>query len=171
MCFKKRLKKVDEVTYRTSEHVSPGHPDKVMDSIAEAVVDYAIDNSKCAPRVAVDGVFKNNKIILAGEITTDIRIPFSKIAKGVLQEIGYTPEVSPESNCDNVNVRAIITRQSPDIAMGVDVQGAGDIGIMYGGAIAEAPDHTSHSHYLAKKILWELERNMEVQQKVCLVTP
>lgn len=143
-------------TLFTSEHVSPGHPDKVMDSIAEAVVDFHLNNSRVS-RIAVDGLIKNNKVFLAGEITSEASANYFDIAQKVISEIGYTPRISPDFNHENFYLETIFTEQSPDIAQGVDrkgeeFEGAGDIGIMFGGAVNEAPDYTCWSHYLARLI-------------------
>ena len=91
------LFKSPRVTYFSSEMVGAGHPDATMDMIAESIVDYCIDNAK-NPRVAVDGLFKNTTINLAGEITSNIKIPFRKICQDVLKDIGYTPRKSPLIN-------------------------------------------------------------------------
>lgn len=139
----------------TSEWVSPGHSDKLLDSIAEAIVDYAIDADPKS-RVAVDGLVKNNRLFLAGEITCPVEIPFEKIVKDTIKNIGYTPDKVPGFNYENVQVETIFTMQSPDINQGVDKEGgevnSGDQGIMFGGAVNEAPDYTTHSYYLAKEI-------------------
>lgn len=139
----------------TSEWVSPGHSDKLLDSIAEAIVDYAIDADPKS-RVAVDGLVKNNRLFLAGEITCPVEIPFEKIVKDTIKNIGYTPDKVPGFNHENVQVETIFTMQSPDINQGVDKESgevnSGDQGIMFGGAVNEAPDYTPHSYYLAKEI-------------------
>lgn len=139
----------------TSEWVSPGHSDKLLDSIAEAIVDYAIDADPKS-RVAVDGVVKNNRLILAGEITCPVEIPFEEIVKDTIWEIGYTPDKVSGFNYENVQVETIFTMQSPDINQGVDKESgevnSGDQGIMYGGAVNESPDYTPHSYFLAKEI-------------------
>lgn len=145
-------------TYFTSEHVSPGHPDKICDTIAEAVVDYQIDNNDYS-RTAVDGVIKNNTILLVGELTSTQKPDFIALSRKAIQEIGYTPSRSPLFNSTTINVTDIFTTQSPDIAQGVDLNGdigAGDIGIMFGGAINEAPDFTGWAHYLARLISFEI---------------
>lgn len=150
---------MNKISYFTSEHVSPGHPDKVCDAIAEAIVDFHLNNSTVKPRVAVDGLVKNNKIWLAGEITSTAECDYNAIVKEVLTEIGYTPEKSPEFNYDNFILHCEFTKQSPDIAQGVDnaeSTGAGDIGIMFGGAVNEAPDFTCWSHYLARLLSFEI---------------
>lgn len=141
---------MSKVTYFSAEHVSPGHPDKICDFIAESVLDYLLEVENKAPRVAVDGVIKNNKVHLVGEITAAHQVPFDTLVRRAISSIGYTKEVSPSFNDESVVVDTDFTMQSPDIAMGVDVKGAGDIGIMFGGAVNEAPDLTSWAHYLAR---------------------
>ena len=139
-------------TYFSSEHVSPGHPDKVMDAIAESVVDYQVDRG--AARTAVDGCCKNNMVVLVGECSDYENIPFQDLATSVVRYIGYTPKNSPSFNSENMELISVFTGQSADIAAGTNdvAKGAGDIGIMFGGAVKEAPDFTCHSHYLAREI-------------------
>jgi len=154
-------------TYFTSEHVSPGHPDKICDTIAEAIVDYQIDNNNYS-RTAVDGVIKNNTLVLVGELTSEIKPDFTTIARRTLHEIGYNPSRSPLFNSTTIKVNDIFTTQSPDIAQGVDLNGdigAGDIGIMFGGAINEAPDYTGWAHYLARLISYEVYQRSFVWDK------
>lgn len=146
-------------TIFTSEHVSPGHPDKICDSIAEAIVDYHIQNS-VKSRVAVDGLIKNRTLVLAGEITSDAKPDYQILARHVIKEIGYTEDISPDCNNENLEVTTIFTEQSPDIAQGVDsvegTEAAGDIGIMFGGAVKEAPDFTCWSHYIARLLSYHI---------------
>lgn len=141
-------------SYFTSEHVSPGHPDKIMDAIAESIVDYQLEQGYKKPRVAVDGVVKDNTIVIAGECTNPKDIPLKKIIREVLTDIGYSSDINPmnlhEVNAEIVN---LLGDQSFDIAQGVDhevLESAGDIGIMFGGAVKEAPDYTCWSHYFAR---------------------
>jgi len=153
--------------YFTSEHVSPGHPDKIMDTIAEAIVNYHIAKDP-RDRIAIDGVIKNNRIVLVGEITTSIFKSkehqfdeYRNIIRNVLDWIGYNEDNSPDFNYKNFDLELTFTTQSPDIAQGVDAheresEGAGDIGIMFGGAVNEAPDMTSHAHYLARLLSFKL---------------
>ena len=136
--------------------MSPGHPDKMMDSIAEAVVSEYLTKDP-ASRVAVDGAAKNNEIILMGEVTSTATVDIEVITKKVVSLIGYTKETSPCFNDTTINVSSIFTKQSPDIALGVDREdAAGDIGIMFGGAVREAPDLTCHSHYLARLLSYKI---------------
>ena len=147
-------------TYFSSEMVSPGHPDKVMDSIAEAIVEAHLSHDNYA-RVAVDGVCKNNTVVLAGEISSRALINPLAITKKVIADIGYTFVKSPDFNDQTVIINPLFTTQSPDIAQGVNQgdkigEGAGDQGIVFGGAIREAPDLTGHAHYLSRFISYEI---------------
>lgn len=138
----------------TSEHVSPGHPDKVMDTIAESIVDFQLEQGYKKPRTAIDGVIKNCGVVLAGECTEPSKIPATDIVKKVLDDIGYRDDVNSKNiTSDNFTMIGMIDGQSVDIAQGVDAEeteGAGDIGIMFGGAINEAPDFTGWAHYIAR---------------------
>lgn len=151
-------------SYFTSEHVSPGHPDKTLDAMAEAIVDSYLDQDPKS-RIAVDGLFKGTKVMLAGEITSHANVDKAKLVKETFREIGFRPEVYTELNFQNLEVIEMFSEQSPDIAQGVNQTqlGAGDIGIMFGGAVKEAPDLTCHSHYLARKISYHVYKDEAVK--------
>ncbi len=153
---------MSKVTYFSSEFVSPGHPDKVCDTIAESVVDYAYEQFGPKARVAVDGCVKNNTVVLVGECTNADKIPFEKLTRGVLSTIGYTEKVSSEFNDATCQVLPIFTTQSANIAQGVDhveKESSGDIGIMFGGAVNEAPDYTCWSHFLARYLSYYIYKH------------
>ncbi len=115
--------------YFTSESVTEGHPDKLCDTISDSILDECIKQDKNA-RVAVETFASSNKITLAGQITFKGEIDYETIVRKTIKNIGYGDsniDIDPETCQIDIN----ITKQSPDIAMGVDVGGAGDQGIMF----------------------------------------
>ena len=122
----------------TSESVTEGHPDKISDQISDAVLDAALTADPMA-RVACETLVTTGLVVVAGEITTDAVLDYSKIARETIREIGYTNS-SYGFDCDTCAVLSALDRQSPDIAMGVDTGGAGDQGLMFGYACNETQE-------------------------------
>ena len=113
----------------TSESVTEGHPDKISDQISDAILDAALAVDPAA-RVACETLVTTGLVVVAGEITTDAVIDYSRVARETVREIGYT-RAKYGFDCDTCSVLSALDRQSPDIAMGVDTGGAGDQGLMF----------------------------------------
>ncbi|MFR0822857.1 MAG: methionine adenosyltransferase [Clostridia bacterium] len=149
--------------YFTSESVTEGHPDKVADSISDILLDTCLEQDK-ESRVAVETFVSQNKITIAGQITTTANLQIEKIVRNRLQEIGFD-NAQTDMDYRTCQIDANITKQSPDIAMGVDVGGAGDQGIMFGYACDETQNNMPYAiemaHRLAKK-LTEVRKNGEI---------
>ncbi|MGL5052301.1 MAG: methionine adenosyltransferase [Cetobacterium sp.] len=142
------------LTYFTSECVSPGHPDKIADQISDAVLDACIKNDPAA-RVACEVFCTTGQVIVGGEITTTTYIDIQEIVRNKIDEIGYRQGMGFDSDCGVLNA---IHSQSPDISMGVDVGGAGDQGIMFGGAVKETPELMPLALVLSREIIVRLTK-------------
>ena len=116
----------------TSEAVFRGHPDKICDQISDAILDACLEQDK-GSRVAIETLIKNNLIVIAGEVTTTADVDYEEVALGVLESLGY-------KDLDDFDFDVEVSKQSPDIALGVDKDGAGDQGIMYGYATDECKE-------------------------------
>jgi len=139
----------------TSEQVSRGHPDKICDQISDAIVTDCLRHDKNA-RVAVECMIKDYEIILAGEMTSDHVPDYEALGHEVLRRIGV-PDV------EKYHVTPLIACQSRDIAVGVDNDGAGDQGIMYGYATDETPQLLPIPFAVATRAL-EILRDMNCDQ-------
>lgn len=144
--------------YFTSEFVSPGHPDKICDQISDAVLDACLSEDP-ESRVACETFATTGFVLVGGEITTKTYVDIQSLVRNKIKEIGYVPGLGFDYDCGVINM---IHSQSPDISQGVDIGGAGDQGIMFGGAVKETPELMPLALVLSRSIivkLTELTRN------------
>ena len=148
----------------SSESVGEGHPDKVADTISDAVLDACLSQDKNS-RVACETYVKSNIVIVGGEITTKAKLDYEKIIRKSVREIGYVND-DDVFHADKLFIMNIITAQSPDISQGVDAkkvkgkktaeQGAGDQGLMFGYACNETeelmPAPIMYAHRLGREL-------------------
>jgi S-adenosylmethionine synthetase len=160
------MKSVNKSFIFSSESVGEGHPDKVCDTISDAVLDaYLAQDPRC--RVACETYAKSNMVIVGGEITSQAQVNINDLVRDAIRRIGYVNE-DDVFHADKVFITNLLTRQSPDIAQGVDAraaegketaeQGAGDQGLMFGYACDETPELMPAPIMFAHRLGRELNR-------------
>jgi S-adenosylmethionine synthetase len=166
--------KTERVFLFSSESVNEGHPDKLCDQVSDAVLDACLTVDPKS-KVACETATKDNMVMVAGEITTQAKLDYDKIVRGVVKQIGFDSYVDDLSSVDSkglsdktCEVLVRINKQSPDIAGGVHVGkdemdvGAGDQGIMFGYASDETEDCMPLTHSMATrlgKVLTEVRKS------------
>ena len=144
----------------TSESVSMGHPDKVSDQVSDGVLD-ALLSQDPRSRVACETLCTTDLVVLSGEITSSANIDYTAVTRNVLREIGYTSD-DIGFNADSCRVFLALHSQSGDIAQGVDNDGAGDQGLMFGYACNQTEEYMPVPIALSHRII---NRLTEVRQQ------
>jgi S-adenosylmethionine synthetase len=139
----------------TSESVSMGHPDKVSDQVSDGILDALLAQDPRS-RVACETLCTTDLVVLAGEITTRADVDYVRVARDVCREIGYTSD-DIGFNADTCRVFLALHAQSADIALGVDQDGAGDQGLMFGYACDQTPEFMPVPIALAHRIINRLQ--------------
>ncbi len=136
--------------YFTSESVTEGHPDKLADLISDSILDECLKQDENS-RVAVETFVSGNTVTIAGQITSKAKFNIEDIVRNIIKKIGYDNE-NLDMDYRTCKINVDITKQSPDIAMGVDTGGAGDQGIMFGYASNETENYMPYAIDMAHKL-------------------
>ena len=149
----------------TSESVSMGHPDKVADAISDAVLDAMLTGDNRS-RVACETMVSTGMAVVSGEVTTNTYVDIDQVVRDTIQRIGYT-DADMQFDYKSCAVLITLKKQSRDIAMGVDRDGAGDQGMMFGYACRET-EELEHGSYMPLPVYLShrlVERQAECRAK------
>jgi len=147
----------------TSESVTEGHPDKLADYISDSILDECLKQDENS-RVAVETFVTNTKVIVAGQITSTAIFDMEEVIREKIKEIGFDNE-NTDIDYKTCSINMEITKQSPDIAIGVNVGGAGDQGLMFGYACNETEEYMPYAISLAHKLskkLTDVRKSKEI---------
>lgn len=142
--------------FLTSESVTEGHPDKVCDLISDSILDACLEQDENS-RVAIVTFISNGKVIVAGQITSNAILDIESIVREKLKEVGYD-DARYNMDYRTCDIDINITKQSGDVAMGVDTGGAGDQGIMFGYACLETENLMPYAIDTAYKLAMQLTK-------------
>lgn len=148
--------------FLTSESVTKGHPDKVADLISDSILDEYLRKDKNS-RVAVETMLSNGKVTVAGQVSSNGQVDIEKVVRDTLKKVGYD-DAENSMDYSKCKIEINLTKQSEDVALGVDDGGAGDQGIIFGYATDETEEYMPYpiilAHKLSKKIDEVRENNI-----------
>ena len=153
----------------TSESVSEGHPDKVADQISDALLDAMLAKDSKS-RVAVETLVTTGLAVVSGEVTTDAYVDVQEVVREVIKDIGYT-KASYRFDSESCGVLSTIHTQSEDIAQGVDRDGAGDQGMMFGYATKNTPEFMPMPLQLSHNLLKKLAEIRKAKKEMTYLGP